>query len=130
MTGLLAGSCRDRAEDGPQSDATPLTGPARRRSADDLASQGYEFAMSILGRLMGTAETAAKGAGRGRRTTARPTRGTARTTGLRGRSVNKSTGRTFGGGTGRGFGRAGRGRPAPAASGGLGQLVQGLLRRR
>ncbi|MGY1724563.1 hypothetical protein [Blastococcus sp. SYSU DS0533] len=64
--------------------------------------------MSILGKLMGTAQSAARG-GRG-------------------------TGRAA---AGRGMGRAttarrgtGRGRATPATTGGVGRLVQGFLRRR
>jgi hypothetical protein len=72
---------------------------------------GHTGTMSILGRLMGTAETAARGAARGGRTTTRPGRGMARPTTAR-----------------RGLGR--RTTAAPAAAGGLGGMVQGLLRRR
>jgi len=73
--------------------------------------------MSILGRLMGTAENTARTAARGGRT---------------GRGMPRSTGRMS---TGRGYGRAtsgrvGRGRPTPGGSGGLGGLLGGLLRRR
>jgi hypothetical protein len=69
--------------------------------------------MSILGRLMGTAENTARTAARSGRT---------------GRGMPRSTGRTS---TGRGYGRAttgraGRGRATPAASG-LGGLIGGLL---
>jgi hypothetical protein len=70
--------------------------------------------MSILGKLMGTAENAARGAGRGGRGTARPTRGMARSTGRRSMPA-------------RGMGR---GRATPATSGGIGRLVEGFLRRR
>ena len=72
--------------------------------------------MSILGRLMGTAENTARTAARSGRT---------------GRGMPRSTGRMS---TGRGYGRttsgrAGRGRATPAA-GGLGGMLSGLLRRR
>jgi hypothetical protein len=77
---------------------------------------GSPDGMSILGRLMGTAENTARTAARGGRT---------------GRGMPRSTGRMS---TGRGYGRAttgraGRGRATPAASG-LGGLIGGLLRRR
>lgn len=68
--------------------------------------------MGILGKLMGTAQSASRG---GR--TTRPTRARARTTGM---------GRGMGGGMGRGMGR----RQAPTATGGLGGLVGSFLRRR
>ena len=73
--------------------------------------------MSILGRLMGTAENTARSAARG---------------GRAGRGMPRSTGRMS---TGRGYGRAtsgraGRGRPATPAASGLGGLLGGLLRRR
>ncbi|TFV60850.1 UNVERIFIED_ORG: hypothetical protein E4P37_19275 [Bacillus sp. AZ43] len=70
--------------------------------------------MSILGRLMGTAETAARGAARGGRGTGRPVRG------MSARPVRR-------GGTMRGMGR---GRATPATGGGIGRLVGGLLRGR
>jgi hypothetical protein len=78
--------------------------------------------MSILGRLMGTAETAARSTARGGRTSARPGRASARPGRGVGRGVAQPTGR-------RGFGRSRAATPAPT-SGGLGQLVGGLLRRR
>jgi hypothetical protein len=72
--------------------------------------------MSILGRLMGTAENTARTAARGGRMNrgAAPTRG------------RMSTGRGYGRAT---SGRVGRGRATPAA-GGLGGMLSGLLRRR
>ena len=72
--------------------------------------------MSILGRLMGTAENTARTAARGGRMNrgAAPTRG------------RMSTGRGYGRAT---SGRVGRGRATPA-SGGLGGMLSGLLRRR
>ena len=75
-------------------------------------TDGYQVAMSILGRLMGTAETATRGAARGGRGAARP-----------GRGMPRATTRGMGRGTG-------RGRGTPAASGGIGRLVEGFLRRR
>ncbi len=72
--------------------------------------------MSILGRLMGTAENTARSAARG----GRMNRGMAPRGGM-------STGRGYGRTT---SGRVGRGRATPAASGGLGGLLGGLLRRR
>ncbi|WP_164704329.1 hypothetical protein [Blastococcus litoris] len=59
---------------------------------------------------MGTAETAARGAARGGRAPARPGRGMAGPVGRRGLSRRRT--------------------PAPAPAGGIGGLVQGLLRRR
>jgi hypothetical protein len=79
---------------------TELHGPFRETHAP----------MSILGKLLGTAETTARSGARGRRTTARPARGVARPVGRRG---------------------TGRGRAVPpATSGGIGRLVEGFLRRR
>jgi hypothetical protein len=71
--------------------------------------------MSILGRLMGTAENTARSAARG----GRMNRGMAPRGGM-------STGRGYGRTT---SGRVGRGRATPAA-GGLGGMLSGLLRRR
>ena len=89
------------------------TGPAgcgeRRRA-------GYLPVMSILGRLMGTAQNASRGAARGGRVSGRP-----------GRGMASPTGRGMRGGMGGGMGR---GRGVPPAAGGIGSLVQGLLRRR
>jgi hypothetical protein len=65
--------------------------------------------MSILGRLMGTAESAARGTAGGRRGTARPARGKARSTG-RGMSRRRAA--------------------TPARTSGIGRLVEGFLRRR
>ena len=71
--------------------------------------------MSILGKLMGTAENAARGTARGGRGAARPARGMARPAR----------------GTRSGMGRGvGRGRATPASTGGIGRLVEGFLRRR
>ena len=77
---------------------------------------------------MGTAENTARSATRGGRTTGR---GMARSTG-RATTGRVSTGRVS---TGRGYGRTtargmGRGRPTTAATGGLGGMLSGLLRRR
>ncbi|MDP5184059.1 hypothetical protein QOZ88_15585 [Blastococcus sp. BMG 814] len=66
--------------------------------------------MSILGKLMGTAQSATRGAARGGRGAARPGRGMGRAT-----SARRGTG---------------RGRAAPTTGGGIGRLVQGFLRRR
>ena len=67
--------------------------------------------MSILGKLMGTAESTARNAARGGRGAARPGRGMARSTGRTSRGM-------------------GRGRATPPTAGGIGGIVSGLLRRR
>ncbi|WNV76204.1 hypothetical protein [Geodermatophilus sp. DSM 44513] len=79
------------------------------------AAVGYVTVMSILGRLMGTAENTARTAARGGRGRGMAPRG------------GMSTGRGYGRAT---SGRMGRGRPATPAASGLGGLIGGLLRRR
>jgi hypothetical protein len=71
--------------------------------------------MSILGKLMGTAQNTAARGTRAGRTTARGPAGRSMGTGRRAMPRG---------------GRAGRGAPAPAAGGGLGRLLGSLTGRR
>jgi hypothetical protein len=84
--------------------------------------------MSILNKLLGTAQSAARGQAYGR-TTGRPVRGS---------GMGRGAGMGRGTGMGRGIGmarrpaprRGGSGRTPSTAAGGLGGLLGGLLRRR